>query len=138
MIEVSKRALTDGLIKGKPNNQLIAVYVKIRNDNLYFTTPASYDTRYRDLIIINPKEYSIKLYDFKRYLKILFAPALINDEDLNQIKGYLTHITGQYSNLKRLLKNNEIDPISERIIIEEMKEKAELKKHYEIVGALEP
>ena len=129
MIEVSKMELTENLIKGKPNNQLIAVYVKIRNDNLYFTTPASYDTRYRDLIIINPNEYSIKLYDLKRYLKILFEPALISDDDLNEIKSYLTHMTGKYSNLKRLLSRNDIDPISERIILEEMKEKQQLKNN---------
>ena len=53
MIELSKEALTEDLINGKPNNQLIAVYIKIRNNKLYFSTPSSYDTRYRDLIIIN-------------------------------------------------------------------------------------
>ena len=135
MIELSKEALTEDLINGKPNNQLIAVYIKIRNNKLYFSTPASYDTRYRDLIIINPNEYTIELYDLKRYLKILFTPALINDTDLKEIRSYLTHMTGKYSNLKRVLKNNDIDPISKRIMIEEMKEKAELKKHYKVIGA---
>ena len=88
-----------------------------------------------DLIIINPNEYTIELYDLKRYLKILFTPALINDTDLKEIRSYLTHMTGKYSNLKRVLKNNDIDPISKRIMLEEMKEKAELKKHYKVIGA---
>ena len=135
MIELSKEALTEDLINGKPNNQLIAVYIKIRNNKLYLITPASYETRYRDLIIINPNEYTIELYDLKRYLKILFTPALINDTDLKEIRSYLTHMTGKYSNLKRVLKNNDIDPISKRIMLEEMKEKAELKKHYKVIGA---
>lgn len=135
MIELSKEALTEDLVNGKPNNQLIAVYIKIKDNNLYFSTPASYDTRYRDLIIINPNEYSIELYDLKRYLKILFTPALINDTSLKEIRSYLTHMTGKYSNLKRVLRNRDIDPISKRIMIEEMEEKAELKKHYMIIGA---
>lgn len=44
-------------------------------------------------------------------------------------------MTGKYSNLKRVLKNKDIDPISKRIMLEEMKEKAELKKHYKVIGA---
>lgn len=46
-----------------------AIYIKIRNNKLYFSTPASYDTRYRDLIIINPNEYTIELYDLKKVLE---------------------------------------------------------------------
>ena len=79
--------------------------------------------------VINGKP---QLNDILKDLSNLYE---INDTDLKEIRSYLTHMTGKYSNLKRVLKNNDIDPISKRIMLEEMKEKAELKKHYKVIGA---
>ena len=132
MIEVSKEALTEDLISNKPNNQLIAVFIKIRNDKLYFTTPAKYDTDYKDLIVIDPEAYTIELWDSKFYLKTLFTPALISDKDLKEVKSYLTHMTGTYKNLRRNMKRNDLDKITSRIIEDEIKEKQELRNHYKL------
>ena len=132
MIELSKEALTEDLINNKPNNQLIAVFIKIRNDKLYFTTPAKYDTDYKDLIIIDPEEYTIELWDSKFYLKTLFAPALISDKDLREVKSYLTHMTGTYKNLRRNMKRKDLDKITNRIIEDEIKEKQELRNYYKL------
>ena len=132
MIEVSKEALTEDLINNKPNNQLIAVFIKIRNDKLYFTTPAKYDTDYKDLIVIDPEAYTIELWDSKFYLKTLFTPALISDKDLREVKSYLTHMTGTYKNLRRNMKRKDLDKITSRIIEDEIKEKQELRNHYKL------
>ena len=132
MIEISKEALTEDLINNKPNNQLIAVYIKIRNDKLYFTTPAKYDTDYKDLIIIDPEAYTVELWDSKFYLKTLFTPALISDKDLKEVKSYLTHMTGTYKNLRRNMKRKDLDKITSRIIEDEIKEKQELRNHYKL------
>ena len=132
MIEVSKEALTEDLINNKPNNQLIAVFIKIRNDKLYFTTPAKYDTDYKDLIVIDPEAYTIELWDSKFYLKTLFTPALISDKDLKEVKSYLTHMTGTYKNLRRNMKRKDLDKITSRIIEDEIKEKQELRNHYKL------
>ena len=132
MIELSKGALTEDLINNKPNNQLIAVYIKIRNDKLYFTTPAKYETDYKDLIIIDPEEYTVELWDTKFYLKTLFTPALISDKDLKEVKSYLTHMTGTYKNLRRNMKRKDLDKITSRIIEDEIKEKQELRNHYKL------
>ena len=132
MIELSKGALTEDLINNKPNNQLIAVYIKIRNDKLYFTTPAKYETDYKDLIIIDPEEYTVELWDTKFYLKTLFTPALISDKDIKEIRSYLTHMTGRITDLKRNMGRKDLDKITSRIIEDEIKEKEELKKHYQL------
>ena len=132
MIELSKEALTEDLINNKPNNQLIAVYIKIRNNKLYFTTPAKYDTDYKDLIIIDPEAYTVELWDSKFYLKTLFTPALISDKDLKEVKSYLTHMTGTYKNLRRNMKRKDLDKITSRIIEDEIKEKQELRNHYKL------
>ena len=132
MIELSKEALTEDLIKGKQNNQLIAVFIKIRNDKLYFTTPAKYETDYKDLIVINPATYEMELYDTKFYLKTLFTPALISDKDIKEIRSYLTHMTGRIKDLKRNMGRKDLDKITSRIIEDEIKEKEELKKHYQL------
>ena len=132
MIEVSKEAITEDLINNNPNNQLIAVFIKIRNDKLYFTTPAKYETDYKDLIIIDPEAYTIELWDTKFYLKTLFTPALISDKDLREIKSYLTHMTGTYKNLKRNMKRKDLDKVTSRIIEDEIKEKQQLKEHYKL------
>ena len=137
MIEISKEAITEDLLQNKANNQVIAVYMKIKNSNLYFTTPARYETDYKDLIIINPETYTVKLYDTKFYLKSLFYPALISDKDLKEVKSYLTHMTGKYKDLKRNMTRKDLDRITTRIIRDEIKEKEELKNHYKIIkGAL--
>ena len=132
MIEISKEALTEDLINNKPNTQLIAVFIKIRNDKLYFTTPAKYDTDYKDLIIIDPEAYTVELWDSKFYLKTLFTPALISDKDLREVKSYLTHMTGTYKNLRRNMKRKDLDKITSRIIEDEIKEKQELRNHYKL------
>ena len=132
MIEISKEALTEDLINNKPNTQLIAVFIKIRNDKLYFTTPAKYETDYKDLIIIDPEEYTVELWDTKFYLKTLFTPALISDKDLKEVKSYLTHMTGTYKNLRRNMKRKDLDKITSRIIEDEIKEKQELRNHYKL------
>ena len=132
MIEISKEALTEDLINNKPNTQLIAVFIKIRNDKLYFTTPAKYDTDYKDLIIIDPEAYTVELWDSKFYLKTLFTPALISDKDLKEVKSYLTHMTGTYKNLRRNMKRKDLDKITSRIIEDEIKEKQELRNHYKL------
>lgn len=132
MIELSKGALTEDLINNKPNNQLIAVYIKIRNDKLYFTTPAKYETDYKDLIIIDPEEYTVELWDTKFYLKTLFTPALISDKDLKEVKSYLTHMTGTYKNLRRNMMRKDLDKVTSRIIEDEIKEKQQLKEYYKL------
>ena len=132
MIELSKGALTEDLINNKPNNQLIAVYIKIRNDKLYFTTPAKYETDYKDLIIIDPEEYTVELWDTKFYLKSLFYPALISDKDLKEVKSYLTHMTGTYKNLRRNMMRKDLDKVTSRIIEDEIKEKQQLKEYYKL------
>lgn len=136
MITISKEAITEDLLQNKANSQLIAVYLKIKNNNLYFTTPARYETDYKDLLIINPEAYTVKLYDTKFYLKALFSPALISDKDLKEVKSYLTHMTGKYKDLKRNMSRKDLDRITIRIIEDEIKEKEELKNHYQIKGAL--
>ena len=132
MIEVSKEALTEDLINNKPNNQLIAVFIKIRNDKLYFTTPAKYETDYKDLIIIDPEAYTVELWDTKFYLKTLFTPALISDKDLKEVKSYLTHMTGTYKNLRRNMMRKDLDKVTSRIIEDEIKEKQQLKEYYKL------
>ena len=132
MIELSKGALTEDLINNKPNNQLIAVYIKIRNDKLYFTTPAKYETDYKDLIIIDPEAYTVELWDTKFYLKTLFTPALISDKDLKEVKSYLTHMTGTYKNLRRNMMRKDLDKVTSRIIEDEIKEKQQLKEYYKL------
>lgn len=135
MIILSKEEITDKLVNNstdKNTNQLIATFIKIRNDKLYFTTPAKYETDYKDLIVIDPEAYTMELYDTKFYLKALFTPALISDKDIKEIRSYLTHMTGKVTNLKRNLSRKDLDKVTSRIIEDEIKEKEELKKHYQL------
>lgn len=135
MIILSKEEITDKLVNNstdKNTNQLIATFIKIRNDKLYFTTPAKYETDYKDLIVIDPEAYTMMLYDTKFYLKALFTPALISDKDIKEIRSYLTHMTGKVTNLKRNLIRKDLDKVTSRIIKDEIKEKEELKKHYQL------
>ena len=135
MILINKEDLTEKLVNNsleKNTNQLIAIYMKIRNDKLYFTTPKRYETGYKDLITINPNTYDLELYDTKSYLKTLFCPALVSDKDVKEIRSYLTHLTGNYGNLKRNMLRKDLDKVTERIIHEEMNEKENLKQHYRI------
>lgn len=135
MIILSKEEITDKLVNNstdKNTNQLIATFIKIRNDKLYFTTPAKYETDYKDLIVIDPEAYTMELYDTKFYLKALFTPALISDKDIKEIRSYLTHMTGKVTNLKRNLIRKDLDKVTSRIIKDEIKEKEELKKHYQL------
>lgn len=135
MIILSKEEITDKLLNNstdKNTNQLIAKFIKIRNDKLYFTTPAKYETDYKDLIVINPATYEMELYDTKFYLKTLFTPALISDKDIKEIRSYLTHMTGRIKDLKRNMGRKDLDKITSRIIEDEIKEKEELKKHYQL------
>lgn len=135
MIILSKEEITDKLVNNstdKNTNQLIATFIKIRNDKLYFTTPAKYETDYKDLIVIDPEAYTMMLYDTKFYLKALFTPALISDKDIKEIRSYLTHMTGKVTNLKRNLIRKDLDKVTSRIIEDEIKEKEELKKHYQL------
>lgn len=135
MIILSKEEITEKLVNNstdKNTNQLIATFIKIRNDKLYFTTPAKYETDYKDLIVIDPEAYTMMLYDTKFYLKALFTPALISDKDIKEIRSYLTHMTGKVTNLKRNLIRKDLDKVTSRIIKDEIKEKEELKKHYQL------
>ena len=135
MIILSKEEITEKLVNNstdKNTNQLIATFIKIRNDKLYFTTPAKYETDYKDLIVINPATYEMELYDTKFYLKTLFTPALISDKDIKEIRSYLTHMTGRIKDLKRNMGRKDLDKITSRIIEDEIKEKEELKKHYQL------
>ncbi|MBQ6631588.1 MAG: hypothetical protein IJH55_05565 [Romboutsia sp.] len=135
MIIISKKELTEKLVNNstdKNTNQLIAKFLKIRNNKLYFTTPAKYETDYKDLIIINPDTYEMDLYDTKFYLKALFSPALITDKDIKEIRSYLTHMTGKVNDLKRNMSRKDLDKITSRIIEDEIKEKVELRKYYKL------
>ena len=134
---LDREVLTNNLINRediKKTRQLIPVYLKIRNDNLYFSTPPKKNNNFRDLVSINPKDMTINIFDLKMYLKTLFKPALINDYDLREIKSYLTHMTGDYISTKRVIIAGRLDPVTERLIKEELKEKENLLKFYEIKG----
>ena len=124
-ITLNKEVLTNNLMNRediKKTRQLIPVYLKIRNDNLYFSTPPKKDNNFRDLISINPDSLTINIFDLKRYLKMLFKPALINDNDLREIKSYLTHLTGDYPRTRSVIISKRLDPV----------EKENLLKYYEI------
>lgn len=134
-ITLNKEVLTNNLMNRediKKTRQLIPVYLKIRNDNLYFSTPPKKDNNFRDLISINPDSLTINIFDLKRYLKMLFKPALINDNDLREIKSYLTHLTGDYPRTRSVIISKRLDPVTQRIINEELEEKENLLKYYEI------
>lgn len=134
---LDKKVLTNNLINRediKKTRQLIPVYLKIRNDNLYFSTPPKRDNNFRDLVSINPDDLTINIFDLKMYLKQLFSPALVNDNDLKEIKSYLTHLTGDYSRTRDVIKSKRLDPTTQRLINEELREKRNLLKYYEIKG----
>lgn len=134
---LDKKVLTNNLINRediKKTRQLIPVYLKIRNNNLYFSTPPKRDNNFRDLVSINPDDLTINIFDLKMYLKQLFSPALVNDNDLKEIKSYLTHLTGDYSRTREVIKSKRLDPTTQRLINEELREKRNLLKYYEIKG----
>ena len=134
---LDKKVLTNNLINRediKKTRQLIPVYLKIRNNNLYFSTPPKRDNNFRDLVSINPDDLTINIFDLKMYLKQLFSPALVNDNDLKEIKSYLTHLTGDYSRTRAVIKSKRLDPTTQRLINEELREKRNLLKYYEIKG----
>jgi len=111
-----------------------AVYMKIRNDNYYFTTIPKATNKFRDLVVYNPKTQEVNLFDLKKYLNTLLSPAIINDNDLLEIKKYLTHLRGDHLRLKQHIVNNRYDEIIQRQINEELEEKQRLKIHYKIIG----
>ena len=134
---LDKEVLTNNLINReaiKKTRQLIPVYLKIRNNNLYFSTPPKRDNHFRDLVSINPDDLTINIFDLKMYLKTVFSPALVNDNDLREIKSYLTHLTGDYTRTREAIIGKRIDPITTRLINEELKEKKNLLNYYEIKG----
>ena len=110
-----------------------AVYLKIRNDNYYFSTIPKQNNKFRDLVIYNPNTNKAYLWDLKKYLNALLIPAIINDNDLIEIKKYLTHLRGDYIILNKHINNVRFDEIIDRQIKEELAEKQRLLKHYKIV-----
>ena len=114
--------------------QRTAIYIKIRNDNYYFSTIPKQTNKFRDLVIYNPNTNKVNLWDLKKYLNSLLAPAIINDNDLLEIKKYLTHLRGDYRILKNHINKVRFDEIIYRQINEELEEKERLRQHYEIIG----
>lgn len=114
--------------------QKTAIYIKIRNDNYYFSTIPKQNNKFRDLVVYNPNTNKVSLWDLKKYLNTLLAPAIINDNDLIEIKKYLTHLRGDYLILRNHINKVRFDEIIYRQINEELEEKERLRKHYEIIG----
>lgn len=110
-----------------------AIYLKIRNDNYYFSTIPKQNNKFRDLVIYNPNTNKAYLEDLKKYLNALLIPAIINDNDLIEIKKYLTHLRGDYLILRNHINNVRFDKIIHRQIKEELEEKERLRKHYKII-----
>ena len=110
-----------------------AIYLKIRNDNYYFSTIPKQNNKFRDLVIYNPNTNKAYLGDLKKYLNALLIPAIINDNDLIEIKKYLTHLRGDYLILRNHINNVRFDKIIHRQIKEELEEKERLRKHYKII-----
>ena len=111
-----------------------AVYMKIRNDNHYFSTIPKANNKFRDLVIYNPKTNEVNLWDLKKYLNTLLAPAIINDNDLLEIKKYLTHLRGDYKILQNHINKVRYDDIIKRQLEDELEEKERLLRHYKIIG----
>lgn len=111
-----------------------AVFMKIQNDNYYFSTIPKHNNKFRDLVIYNPVTNEVNLWDLKKYLNTLLAPAIINDNDLLEIKKYLTHLRGDHLRLKQHVNNIRYYEIIKTQIREELEEKQRLKKHYKIIG----
>ena len=110
-----------------------AVYMKTQNDNYYFSTIPKANNKFRDLVIYNPNNNEVNLWDLKKYLNTLLAPAIINDNDLMEIKKYLTHLRGDYKILQNHINKVRYDEIIETQLNEELEEKKRLKKHYKII-----
>lgn len=110
-----------------------AIYLKIRNDNYYFSTIPKQNNKFRDLVIYNPNTNKVYLWDLKKYLNALLIPAIINDNDLNEIKKYLTHLRGDYLILRNHINKVRYDGIVYNQIKEELEEKERLRKHYKII-----
>lgn len=113
--------------------QQTAIYIKIRNDNYYFSTIPKQNNKFRDLVAYNPKDNTVTLWDLKKYLNTLLAPAIINDNDLNEIKKYLTHLRGDYLILRNHINKVRFDEIIYNQIKDETEEKERLKAHYKII-----
>ena len=114
--------------------QQTAIYIKIRNDNYYFSTVPKQTNKFRDLVIYNPNTNEVNLWDLKKYLNTLLTPAIINDNDLIEIKKYLTHLRGEYTILQNHINKVRYDDIIKRQLEEELEEKQRLLKQYELVG----
>ena len=97
-----------------------AIYLKIRNDNYYFSTIPKQNNKFRDLVIYNPNTNKVYLWDLKKYLNALLIPAIINDNDLNEIKKYLTHLRGDYLILRNHINKVRYDGIVYNQIKEEL------------------
>jgi len=110
-----------------------AVYMKTQNDNYYFSTIPKTNNKFRDLVIYNPNTNEVNLWDLKKYLNTLLAPAIINDNDLLEIRKYLTHLRGDYKRLRNHVNKVRYDEIIETQLNEELEEKQRLKKHYKII-----
>lgn len=110
-----------------------AVFMKIQNDNYYFTTIPKANNKFRDLVIYNPNTKTVSLWDLKKYLNTLLAPAIINDNDLLEIRKYLTHLRGDYKRLQNHVNKVRYDDIIYTQLKEELEEKQRLLKHYTIV-----
>lgn len=110
-----------------------AIYIKIRNDNYYFSTIPKQNNKFRDLVIYNPNTNKAYLEDLKKYLNALLIPAIINDNDLIEIKKYLTHLRGDYLILRNHINKVRYDEIVYNQIKEELEEKERLRKHYKII-----
>lgn len=133
MIEIDR----DNLISNFCERQKIqktrlntAVYMKIRNDNYYFTTIPKANNKFKDLVVYNPNTKKVTLFDLKKYLNTLLAPALINDNDLIEIKKYLTHLRGDYFRLRNHINGTREDEIIQTQLEGELEEKQRLLKHY--------
>ena len=136
MIELDKNNLIFNFCERQDiqkTRQQTAIYIKIRNDNYYFSTVPNKNNKFRDLVIYNPNDNKATLWDLKKYLNTLLAPAIINDNDLNEIKKYLTHLRGDYLILRNHINKVRYDEIVYTQIKEELEEKERLRKHYKII-----
>lgn len=136
MIELDKNNLIFNFCERQDiqkTRQQTAIYIKIRNDNYYFSTVPNKINKFRDLVIYNPNDNKATLWDLKKYLNTLLAPAIINDNDLNEIKKYLTHLRGDYLILRNHINKVRYDEIIYTQIKEELEEKERLRKHYKII-----
>lgn len=136
MIELDKNNLIFNFCERQDiqkTRQQTAIYIKIRNDNYYFSTVPNKINKFRDLVIYNPNDNKATLWDLKKYLNTLLAPAIINDNDLNEIKKYLTHLRGDYLILRNHINKVRYDEIVYNQIKEELEEKERLRKHYKII-----